>query len=271
MKIPIFQVDAFASEVFKGNPAAVCVFDEWLDDALMQSIAAENNLAETAFLVNIDGPKFGLRWFTPSFEIPLCGHATLAASHVIFSHLGLGEERLEFDTMSGTLRVEERDGLILMDFPAYNMEPIETSPLMVRGLGGEPTQVFQAGINYYATFESEGDVRSLQPDFGAVLELIRGTDKIGIVPTAPGTTHDFVSRYFAPEEGTNITEDPVTGSIHCALIPFWSKRLGKTSMKAYQASARGGELHCEFVESAKGTRTIIGGQVQPYLEGFIEV
>jgi PhzF family phenazine biosynthesis protein len=271
LKIPIYQVDAFASAMFKGNPAAVCVLDSWLDDDMLQSIAEENNLAETAFVVHSDGSRFELRWFTPSFEIPLCGHATMAAAHVIFNNLDYKLEVLEFDTKSGQLRVEQRGNLIVMDFPAYEAEPIETTPLMISGLGGIPTQVYQAGINFYATFESEEQVRSLRPDYGHILQLIRGIDKIGIVPTARGAEYDFVSRYFAPEEGTNITEDPVTGSIHCVLIPFWSKRLQKTSMKAFQASARGGELHCEMVFRDGRPRTLIGGIVQPYLEGFIRI
>lgn len=257
--------------MFEGNPAAVCVLDSWLDDNVLQSIAEENNLAETAFVVHNSGARFDLRWFTPSFEIPLCGHATMAASYVIFNYLDAELDILEFNTKSGDLRVQQREDLVVMDFPAYEAHPIQTTQLMIAGLGGIPTEVFEAGINFYATFETEEEVRSLQPDFNAVLDLIRGTDKIGIVPTARGVEHDFVSRYFAPEEGTSIGEDPVTGSIHCVLVPFWSKRLGKTKMTAFQASARGGELFCELIEKNGLSRTLISGTVQPYLEGFIRI
>ncbi|MFT4604150.1 MAG: PhzF family phenazine biosynthesis protein [Rhodothermales bacterium] len=271
MKIPIYQVDAFAGSRFKGNPAAVCLLESWLDDSLLQSIATENNLSETAFVKQDSSGQYELRWFTPSFEIPLCGHATLAASYVIFQNLDGEQGVIHFSTKSGELHVSRENGRLVMDFPAYEVESIDASHAMIAGLGGTPREMFKSGINYYAVFGSEHEVRSLKPDFAAILDLIRGNHFIGIVPTARGQEYDFVSRYFAPEEGTNIGEDPVTGSIHSVLIPFWSERLGKTKMHAYQASERGGELFCELIERDGSKRSLIGGFVQPYLEGFIEV
>ena len=271
MRIPIYQVDAFASEVFRGNPAAVCVLDSWPDDALLQSIAAENNLAETAFLLRTGRDRFDLRWFTPSFEIPLCGHATMAAGYVVFRHIAPDVAALTFSSASGDLLVRRLGDRIEMDFPAYDAARVPTTQIMIDGRGGTPREVLKAGINLYAVFDSEETVRTLVPDYRAILDLIRGTELIGIVPTSAGTHYDFVSRYFAPEEGTNIGEDPVTGSIHCVLIPLWANRLGKTRMKAYQASPRGGELDCELIERDGVRRTLIGGMVQPYLTGYIEV
>ncbi|MEL6612096.1 MAG: PhzF family phenazine biosynthesis protein [Bacteroidota bacterium] len=271
MRIPLFQVDAFASQQFAGNPAAVCVLEAWPDDALLQAIAAENNLAETAFVsANPDG-SYRLRWFTPSFEIPLCGHATLATGFVLFHHLGVERTPLRFHTRSGELLVYRDGDRLVMDFPAYAAEPATLTDRIVAGLGGRPTEFLRAGINYYAVFEDEAQVRALQPDYGLLIDLMRGSEMIGFVPTAPGRDYDFVSRYLAPEEGTTMTEDPVTGSIHCALVPLWADRLGKTTLHAYQASARGGELFCELIERDGMPRTLIGGSVQPYLEGVIEV
>ncbi len=249
----------------------MCLLESWLDDSLLQSIATENNLSETAFVKKRSVGQYELRWFTPSFEISLCGHATLAASYVIFQHVDGEQEVIHFFTKSGELIVTREDGRLVMDFPSYEVEPINTTQTMIAGLGGTPREMFQSGINYYAIFDSEHEVRSLTPDFAAILDLIRGNQFIGIVPTARGEEYDFVSRYFAPEEGTNMGEDPVTGSIHSVLIPYWADRLGKTKMHAYQASERGGELFCELIERDGFKRSIIGGVVQPYLEGIIEV
>lgn len=271
MKIPIYQVDAFAGKRFTGNPAAVCILPKWLDDKTMQQIAEENNLAETAYIVANDDGSFQLRWFTPTFEIPLCGHATLASGFVLFQYGGFTGDTIKFHSKSGDLFVSREGEMMIMDFPAYTFESAELRQDMIKGIGGEPKEFYRAGINYYAVFGNETEVRSLNPDYGKILEIMKGTDIIGFVPTAGGEKYDFVSRYFGPEEGSGIQEDPVTGSIHSALIPFWSKRLGKTKLKAYQASSRGGELFCEYKEIEGNYRCIIGGYVQPYLVGEVEV
>ncbi|NOK60904.1 MAG: putative epimerase YddE/YHI9, PhzF superfamily [Chloroflexi bacterium AL-W] len=271
MKIPMYQVDAFASRLFTGNPAAVCVLDTWLDDQVLQAIAAENNLAETAFFTtNADG-SYQLRWFTPSFEIPLCGHATLAAGFVLFQYCGHSDPLIHFHSKSGDLFVQRDGKRLLMDFPAYSTEPATLTDAIVTALGGRPQEFLRSGINYYAIYEHEDEVRALKPNYPLMLNLMRGTEIIGFVATAKGNNYDFVSRYLAPEEGTNMTEDPVTGSIHAALVPIWAARLGKTRLHAYQASVRGGELFCELRETNGDRRTMIGGYVQPYLEGVIEV
>ncbi len=270
MKLPIYQVAAFASKPFSGNPAAVCVLDNWLDDEQLQAIARENNLSETAFVVALNDEHYHLRWFTPSFEIPLCGHATLAAAYVLFRYRDHHGPRVLFQTQSGELGVQDAGERLVMDFPAYRMTPIDVDDDFGQALGGDPVACYRAGINLYALFEHESQVRSLQPDYDRILRIMARTGTIGMVPTAPGKAHDFVSRYFAPEAGTGITEDPVTGSIHCALIPFWAERLGKQKMIAWQASQRGGELTCEMHEG-EDPRVGIAGQVQPYLTGEISL
>lgn len=271
MKIPFYQVDAFASEQFAGNPAAVCVLESWPENRLLQSIAAENNLAETAFFTKNDDGSFHLRWFTPSFEIPLCGHATLASAYVLFRYLRHAGPSIHFHTLSGELIVHQDGELLMMDFPAYDPEPAVLTDDMVSAIGGRPVEFLRAGINYYAIFGQEAEVRALQPNYPLMLELMDGTDIIGFVPTAPGKDYDFVSRYLAPEAGTSITEDPVTGSIHAALVPFWADRLGKEKLRAYQASVRGGELFCSLKTTNGEKRAWIGGYVQPYLQGAIEI
>jgi len=270
MKIPMYQVDAFANKLFTGNPAAVCVLESWLDDEVLQAIAAENNLAETAFFTaNSDG-SYHLRWFTPSFEIPLCGHATLATAFVLLHYCGHREATIRFHTKSGELVVHRDGDRMLMDFPAYDTEAAVLTDVIVEALGGRPREFLRSGINYYAIYD-QGQVRSLKPNYTLILDIMRGTDIIGFVPTARAKDYDFVSRYFAPEEGTNVTEDPVTGSTHSVLVPLWAKRLGKNRLHAYQASERGGELFCEYREMNGLKRTFIGGHVQPYLKGFIKV
>ena len=271
MKIPIYKVDAFAQKRFAGNPAAVCVLESWLDDNILQAIAAENNLAETAFFTpNADG-SYHLRWFTPSFEIPLCGHATLATGFVLFHYCGHSDATIRFHSKSGELLIHREGELLMMDFPAYPTEITVLTDMMIDALGGRPREFLRSGINYYAIYEDEDEVRSLKPNYAIILDIMRGTDIIGFVPTAPAKNYDFVSRYFAPEKGTNITEDPVTGSTHSVLVPLWAERLKKKKLRAYQASERGGELFCELREKDGRKRAMIGGYVQPYLQGFIEV
>ncbi len=272
MKIPFYQVDAFAGELFKGNPAAVCVLDSWPADALMQSIAAENNLSETAFFVKNPDGSYQLRWFTPTFEIPLCGHATLASGFVIFEYLQHRQKEVRFRTLSGELILSREANKIVMDFPAYKMQAEPFDDAIVTALGGRPKAFYKAAINCYAVFDSENEVRNLEPDYSKLLDLMRDSDIIGYVPTAAAdqdSPFDIVSRYLAPEEGLGMTEDPVTGSIHCALIPYWSGKLGKTRIHAYQASKRGGELFCDY--DATNQRVKIAGEVKPYLKGFISV
>lgn len=271
MKIPIYQVDAFASKQFSGNPAAVCVLESWLADEILQAIATENNLAETAFFKPDVDRSYELRWFTPSFEIPLCGHATLASGFVLFHFYHLEETTIRFHTKSGELLVYREADRIMMNFPAYPVEKVTLTEIIVNALGGRPKEFLRSGINYYAIFEHEEEVRSLKPNYSIILDIIRGTDMIGFVPTSVANEYDFVSRYFAPEDGTNMTEDPVTGSIHSVLVPLWSERLGKTKLRAYQASHRGGVLYCELQKKNGINRTIVGGHVQPYLQGFIEI
>jgi predicted PhzF superfamily epimerase YddE/YHI9 len=259
MKIPIWQVDAFAGRVFGGNPAAVCLLESWLDDGLLQSIAAENNLSETAFLVGGSG-RYRIRWFTPRREVDLCGHATLASGSVVFDQLEPGRLNVVFDSKSGPLTVVREGELLALDFPARPAEPIDPPPELMAGLGGRPREVLAAS-DYLAVYGSEEEVRGLCPDLEALEEL----DRRGVIVTAPGHDVDFVSRFFAPAFG--IPEDPVTGSAHCTLIPYWSKRLGKKSLHALQVSERVGELYCED----RGERVKIAGRVALYLEGSVFV
>ncbi len=263
----IFQIDAFASEVFRGNPAAVVPLDAWLPDARMQAIAAENNLAETAFFVPTkDG--YHLRWFTPSQEVPLCGHATLASAFVIFAEID-AIEVVRFQTQSGLLTVRRSGEMLQMDFPRYVLAPVEAPPALLTGLRLPPREVFKTlahsqdqaatEIDYYAVYDTEAEVRALAPDFAALSQL----NLLGVVVSAPGDGVDFVSRYFAPRLG--IPEDPVTGSIHCALVPYWAARLGRRTLRARQVSQRGGDLFCEVTEN----RVLIAGSAVKYLEGEI--
>jgi predicted PhzF superfamily epimerase YddE/YHI9 len=259
MELPIYQVDAFASGLFQGNPAAVVPLECWLPDAAMQSIAAENNLAETAFFVR-DGERYHLRWFTPAFEIDLCGHATLASAHVIARILRPGLPEVVFDTRSGELRVVAKGDLLELDFPAR--PPVGVTPMgpVVEALGGAPEQVL-AARDYFVVYRTAAEVAALRPDMG----LLEQCDKFGFIATAPGENCDFVSRFFAPAAG--VPEDPVTGSAHCTLIPYWAERLGRTELFARQISARGGELWC----SLRGDRVTMAGKSVLYLRGTIEV
>jgi PhzF family phenazine biosynthesis protein len=259
MILPCYHVDAFANSVFRGNPAAVCPLDTWLPDATLQKIAAENNLSETAFIV-ARGNEFDLRWFTPTTEVDLCGHATLAAAFVLFTERGVNAGSIHFHSRSGVLTVSRAHDLLTLDFPSRPPSPCPAPEDLVRGLGTKPRDVLKSR-DYLAVFASEAEVRALKPDF----VVLRTLDCLGIIVTAPGDNCDFVSRFFAPAAG--ITEDPVTGSAHCTLIPYWSRRLGKLTLRARQISARGGELLCR----AAGERVFIGGRATIYLRGEIQI
>ena len=262
MRIPYFHVDAFTGQVFAGNPARVCLLKHWIEDALLQALAAENRLSETAFLVG-DGSDYELRWFTPETEVDLCGHATLAAAHVLFAHRGLDRTRpVRFASQSGELVVTCRNDLYILDFPARPGTPCPPDGELIRGLGARPGQLYQAR-DLLAVFASRADVEALRPDF----DILAGLDCLGIIATAPDEQGgaDFVSRFFAP--GAGIPEDPVTGSAHCTLIPYWAERLGKKRLHALQVSARGGELFCEM----RGERVLISGRCADYLTGTIHL
>ena len=278
MRLPLYQVDAFARRAFAGNPAAVCPLPagEWPAAALMQQIAAENNLAETAFFRPSQSPgsssspgqpgEFDLRWFTPTAEIDLCGHATLASAHVLFQHLNFTGESLTFHTLSGPLHVgrEVADGRLTLDFPSRPPRPLPALPAgLTEALGGAIGTQALASRDLVVLFNTEAEVRAIEPDFAQMLKL----DYVGIIATAPGADAetDFVSRFFGPRVG--VPEDPVTGSAHSSLIPFWAEKLGKTELKARQISARGGELWCRL----RGERVDIGGYAVTYLQGQIEV
>jgi PhzF family phenazine biosynthesis protein len=260
-RLRLYQVDAFTSRLFGGNPAAVVPLQEWLDDATMQAIAEENNLAETAFFAP-STKGFKLRWFTPEVEVKLCGHATLASAFVLFTELEPGRREVQFETLSGPLGVQAAGDRLVMDFPRWTLELLAEVPLtLFDGLGAKPAQVFttESGANFFAVFGREKDVRAITPDFGLLRTL-----EAGVIVTAPGEESDCVCRYFAPSYG--VDEDSGTGSIHCALTPYWSERLRKNTVHSRQVSARGAELFCEL----KGNRVEIAGRAVKYLEGWIE-
>jgi PhzF family phenazine biosynthesis protein len=262
MRVPIFQVDAFAARRFGGNPAAVMVLPEFLDDAVLQAVARENNLAETAFLVR-DGSDWRLRWFTPTVEVPLCGHATLASAWVVCERLVPGSREVAFHTVSGVLTVQRNRDRFVMDFPARTNVAVEVPPGLAAALGARPTEVFHDGFNYLTVLDNAATVRGLSPDIAAIKQL---EGAVGVIVTAAGDAdYDCVSRYFAPAKG--IDEDPVTGGAHCALTPFWSARLGKREIRAFQASTRGGEMICRF----KGERVDLEGACVFYMEGAAEI
>lgn len=260
MKIPYFEVAAFTEKPFGGNPAGVCALPHWLSDSTLQNIAAENNLAETAFFVAA-GSGYELRWFTPEMEIELCGHATLASAFILFSELGFRGNLVRFHSRaSGILTVSREDEILTLDFPGRPAAPCPAPDTLVRGLGRQPVAVLRAR-DYLAVFASETEVRSLQPDF----PLLKTLDAFGVIATAPGSDCDFVSRFFVPKAG--VAEDPVTGSSHCTLVPYWSERLNQTTLFARQVSRRGGELFCRQA----GERVLIGGKAMLYLRGEIEL
>jgi predicted PhzF superfamily epimerase YddE/YHI9 len=300
MNIPIFQVDAFTNKVFKGNPAAVCILEKWLDDKILQDIAEENNLSETAFIVKKDN-YYDLRWFTPKIEVDLCGHATLATAFVIFSfpprsgrecqinksvrqmpcppqarspqenetnitpcineglHLEENLNSVDFKTKSGFLSVEKLEDILMMDFPSRKPVKTETSDILIDALGIKPKEVLKSR-DLLVVFENESQIKEIKPDFEKLKQI---KDVMAVIISAPGDSVDFVSRFFAPNAG--ILEDPVTGSSHSTLIPFWAERLGKSKLHAHQLSSRGGELFCED----RGERVKIGGNAVLYLKGEI--
>lgn len=261
MKAPFYHVDAFAAAPFEGNPAAVVLPPGWPADAVMQRMAAEHALSETAFVVHRDG-GYEVRWFTPTVEVDLCGHATLAAAHVLFRHAGHPGTVVEFRSRSGTLRVAREGDLLVLDFPSRPAAPCQAPEALVRGLGRKPVAVLKAR-DYLAVFTDEAEVRSLAPDMG----VLAGLACEGVIATAPGPAggaYAFVSRMFAPQCG--IPEDPVCGSAHCTLVPYWAARLGRRTLTARQVSARGGELRCEDA----GARVRIGGKAVTYLQGEVE-
>ena len=260
MTIPIYQVDAFTQGPFSGNPAAVCPLDTWLDDKTMQNIAAENNLAETAFIVARDG-GYDLRWFTPLIEVDLCGHATLAAAYVVLNHLRSDLNSVSFETISGELIVTREGERLSMDFPARAPTPVPVIEALSDALGKAPSEV-HLSRDVLAVYDDEASVRSLSPDQAKLAAL---DDGLGVIVTAKGDTVDFVSRFFAPKAG--VAEDPVTGSAHCTLVPFWAERLGQSQFVAHQVSARGGELLCEL----RGDRVIMSGQCVLFLTGSIHL
>lgn len=259
MRIPIYKLDAFTSRVFHGNPAAVCPLAVWLPDETMQGIAAENNLSETAFFVE-NKAGYEIRWFTPKQEVDLCGHATLASAHVILNFLKPGMRVVKLSSKSGPLKVVRAGELLALDFPTRSPKACPPPHGLVEALGQAPVRTF-VSRDVMAVYDNEDDVRNLSPDF----ERLGHLNAFAIIVTAPGQEADFVSRFFAPRAG--IPEDPVTGSSHCTLIPYWAKRLGKKRLRALQVSARGGELYCEL----RGERVSIAGRAVLYLEGTIEV
>lgn len=261
MRLPIFQIDAFTTRQFAGNPAAVMPMDHFLEDTVLQALAAENNLAETAFLVPDNG-DYRLRWFTPTVEVPFCGHATLASAAVVMERLEPGRGRVVFHSKSGPLTVTRMDAGYHMDFPARSVRPVPVPAALAEALGAMPLEGADDASNYLVLMRDAQTVRGLAPDLGAIARL----DRTGVIVTAPGDDgYDFVSRYFAPAKG--IPEDPVTGGAHCALVPYWASRLNKTTFRAFQASRRGGELLCRLA----GDRIELEGHCAFYLEGAVEL
>lgn len=259
MKVPIFQIDAFASSLFTGNPAAVCPLEQWLPDALLQKIAAENNLAETAYFVRSES-GYHLRWFTPIVEVDLCGHATLAAAWVILNELNPKAVSVSFQSRGGPLSVSRRGDIYTLNFPASIPERLPPNPQLEDALGCPIVELWGAR-DYVAVLASEQAVRSVKPS----MEKLKKLDRFAVVVTAQGKDYDCVSRFFAPAEG--IDEDPVTGSAHCTLAPFWAARLNRNPIRAFQASSRGGEVHCEVL----GDRVLLSGTAVKFLEGTINL
>ncbi|WDF53849.1 PhzF family phenazine biosynthesis protein [Mucilaginibacter sp. KACC 22063] len=261
MTIPIYQADAFTDKLFGGNPAAICPLTDWLPDDVMQKIAAENNLAETAFFVpTTDG--FHLRWFTPELEIDLCGHATLATAHILYTELGYDNPEIKFDTQkAGVLKVTKDGDKYILDFPSRPPFAADEPEGLIAALGGMQPKSILKSRDYFLVYESEKDITDIKPDHAALAKI----DAVGIIITAPGIKVDFVSRFFAPAAG--VPEDPVTGSAHCNLIPYWAEKLSKNTLHAYQLSARKGELWCEL----KGDRVLMSGKAVTYLKGEIYI
>ena len=259
MRIPYYQVDAFTSRVFGGNPAGVCPLESWLPDDILQRIAAENNQAETAFFVRT-GDDYHLRWLTPLVEVDLCGHATLASAFVLFSELGYAKPAVRFHTRSGWLSAARHGDIIELDFPTMAPKPCSAPEELVRALGSKPREVLKSR-DFMAVYDSRAEVAALKPDMALIAQL----DCMGVIATARGDDSDFVSRFFVPKVG--IPEDPATGSTHSSLIPYWAERLQKKELFARQISRRGGELYCRLV----GERVAIGGRAVTYCRGELEI
>jgi len=260
MKLQIFQADAFASNLFKGNPAAVVPLNEWLTDETMQQIAMENNLSETAFFIP-ENDHFHIRWFTPKTEVNLCGHATLGTAHILFNELAFKGELIEFKSKSGPLEVTKSGDKLQLDFPADPVSLEDTNPEIETALGANPIATYKGKTKHLFLFDKEETIRAMKPNF----HLLKQTEARGIIVTAKGSTVDFVSRFFAPKVG--IDEDPVTGSAHTLLVPFWANRLNKTELTAQQLSERGGQLWCTL----SGDRVLIAGKAVTYMKGEIEI
>ncbi len=257
MQLPLYQIDAFTSQLFGGNPAAVCPLEAWLPEETMQTIARENNLSETAFIVQ-EETGWRIRWFTPVAEVKLCGHATLASGWVFFHHLRPDAREVVFSSLSGPLTVSRDGDLLTLDFPLQKAEPVSAPEILAAALGAEPLEVLAAD-DWLIRLDSEETVRNLQPD----MTLLKNLERRGVIVIAAGNDCDFVSRFFAPKY--DIDEDPVTGSAHTKLIPYWAEKTGKQQLHARQLSARGGELFCEL----RGERVLISGHAVPYLQGTI--
>jgi PhzF family phenazine biosynthesis protein len=262
MALPIYQVDAFADQVFKGNPAAVMPLQAWLDDTLLQAIAMENNLSETAFIVKV-AEGYELRWFTPQVEVDLCGHATLAAAHVLFDHMDYAQDAIVFETRSGQLRVHRSGACLTLDFPATQLVSIDVDLAVCKALGATASEALapsgRSGAVLYV-YEFEEDVAKLKPDFAALL----ASSARSVIVSAPGNDCDAVSRFFGPQVGIN--EDPVTGSAHCSLVPYWAGRLHKSHLQCRQISARGGQLDCELRDG----RVFMTGSAVTFMQGFVQ-
>jgi PhzF family phenazine biosynthesis protein len=261
MNFKMYQVDAFTNKLFAGNPAAVCILGtEWLPDNTMLQIAAENNLAETAFVVGT-GENYSIRWFTPAVEVDLCGHATLASAHVLFQHEGFTGEQVVFASRSGNLGVKKLQGVYRLDFPVDTVSPVQLTSDLLAGFDIEPIEAYRGKTDFLLVFKDEKEILEVRVDFSSVAKV----KARGIIITAPGTQHDFVSRFFGPQSG--IDEDPVTGSAHTSLVPIWAQKLGRTEFKAAQLSKRGGELYCELV----GERVYIKGSAKTFFEARVEI
>jgi PhzF family phenazine biosynthesis protein len=260
MNLSIYQADAFAEELFRGNPAAVIPLNEWLPDKMMQNIALENNLSETAFFIPGDG-CFHLRWFTPTTEVSLCGHATLATAHILFNHLGFKEDTIHFQTHSGTLSVTREGNLLYLNFPVSSLKSFPTPQGLTKGFGLRPLEVMVGNGYLLAVYKNESEIRTINPDFQVLVKI----PYKGIIATAAGTRADFVSRFFAPLMGIN--EDPATGSAHTLLIPYWAHYLGKSVLLSHQISHRGGVLYCQMLDE----RVRIGGKAVTFMQGSINL
>jgi PhzF family phenazine biosynthesis protein len=259
MKLEIYQVDAFTSELFGGNPAAICPLETWLPDEMMQKIALENNLSETAFYIK-KNEHYKIRWFTPTAEVALCGHATLATAFVLFNYEGHTKDEIIFSTVkSGILKVTKNENLLTLNFPTDTLEPVDLFPELLACFNCKPIEIFKGKTDYMLVFNKEEEIKNMVPDYNAIIKL----KARGVMVTAKGNNSDFVSRFFGPQSGVN--EDPVTGSAHTTLIPYWADKTGKNELSAIQLSSRTGFLKCKYL----GDRVEISGQCRLYLTGEI--